>query len=72
MKLTPHSSPAEPADLLIRMRNQAGSVVTITTSPKYRAPEAARAECSRCGVMAYSEKGLTAWAETHAAQCRAA
>ncbi|GAA2409785.1 hypothetical protein GCM10010433_05650 [Streptomyces pulveraceus] len=49
-----------------------GTTVTVTPSPKFRAPNAARAECNGCGVMAYSEKGLVAWAEAHANQCRVA
>ncbi|MFF2061101.1 hypothetical protein ACFVWZ_04735 [Streptomyces sp. NPDC058200] len=47
-----------------------GATVTVTPSPKYRAPNACHAECGGCGVLAYSEKGLLGWAQAHAESCR--
>lgn len=41
------------------------SVVVISPAPKHWAPEACSAECTLCGIGAYSEKSLAEWARIH-------
>ncbi|MFC9623408.1 hypothetical protein ACFTXM_26580 [Streptomyces sp. NPDC056930] len=72
MKLSPHSSPAEPADLLIRMHNQVGAAVDVTGH--YRQ---ARWYCHGCGESSeFPAEDIVSFtrrkANDHAGQCRAA
>ncbi|WP_411069390.1 hypothetical protein [Streptomyces sp. cmx-4-25] len=46
MKLSPHTNPPEPDNLLIRLHNQTGAAVDVTGSRAYRG---SRWHCHGCG-----------------------
>ncbi|WP_406530770.1 hypothetical protein [Streptomyces sp. I8-5] len=74
MKLSPHSSPAEPVDLLIRMHNLVGAAVDVTG---HNYGNASRWYCHGCGessefpgadIVCLTRRK----ANDHAGRCRAA
>ncbi|MFJ3962041.1 hypothetical protein [Streptomyces sp. NPDC090036] len=70
MKLSPHTAPAEPDNLLIRMHNQVGAAVDVTGTR-----DSSRWICHGCGERANMYDGLTftrRGAQDHSTYCRAA
>ncbi|MFJ1790013.1 hypothetical protein ACIOML_37660 [Streptomyces anulatus] len=45
------------------------ATVSVRPVPKPHAPNACTAECLLCGMAAYAEHSLTAWADKHSGQC---
>ncbi|GGR40854.1 hypothetical protein [Streptomyces netropsis] len=74
MKLSPNTSPLEPADLLIRMHNLVGAAVDVTGRSYGKN---SRWTCHGCGATSdYPVSDFLPFtsgrANAHAAQCRAA
>ncbi|MFF7727676.1 hypothetical protein [Streptomyces sp. NPDC008001] len=75
MKLSPHTMPVEPADLLIRLHNLVGAAVDVTGGRGYGEPT--RWICHGCGVVSDMPKEdlllfTRRKANGHASECRAA
>ncbi|MFF9406132.1 hypothetical protein ACF1B0_11445 [Streptomyces anandii] len=72
MKLSPHTAPAEPDNLLIRLHNQVGAAVDVAGVAR---GEGSRWYCHGCGDRSHLVDALWATrhkANGHAGQCRAA